>query len=687
MSEFFLELFSEEIPSKLQIDARAKIKILFEDSLKKKNIKFNLSKSFSTPKRLVIYFNGVPEKISQKEKILKGPRVGAPPIALEGFLKTNNLDKENLYEKSLDKGKFYFAKTKPQNIDVLDEMRQLVPQVLKTYSWKKTMKWSDYELNWARPLKSIIALFDSQLINFKFYHLSSGYDTFLGQTDEKLIKIKNYKFYLNTLKSHKIILDQEVRKKFIFSKFNKICKNQNLKEQFNQHLIEEVTNLVENPNIIVGKFNEIFLKIPNEILTTTMQQHQKFFPLFDLKNKLTNSFLIVANIKDEKGLVKSGNERVITARLSDAKFFWERNKSQNLVKQVGKLKKLSFFDRLGTVFEKTQRLRKIGSLISDQLNISKEKVEIACSICKSDLVSDLVNEYPELQGVVGKYFAQEQGFDIDICQAIGDHYLPVGLNSSIPKKPISYAVALADKIDNLVGFFGINEKPTSSKDPFALRRSSIGLLRIIIENNLNLQLNDLINYNLLLYEEQNIELSNKSTSRDIIDFLSERIKNLLKDKKIRLDIIDAAISSHVGDNFLLLYKKCSIMNKNISKDLGKDIIGTYKRASNILGQETRDLKQNIEGNPNSILFKEEEEKFLFEKINEIRRHFSSSIRKENYDQTIEILAEAKLITDNFFNKVIVNDKNLDIKKNRLELLKMFCNTYNNFIDFSKVEGA
>jgi len=687
MSEFFLELFSEEIPSKLQIDARIKIKILFEDSLKKKNIKFSLSKSFSTPKRLVIYFNGMPEKISQKEKILKGPRVGAPPIALEGFLRTNNLDKKNLYEKNLDKGKFYFAKTKPQNIDVLDEMRHLVPQVLKTYSWKKTMKWSDHELNWARPLKSIIALFDSRLINFKFYHLSSGYDTFFGQTDEKLIKIKNYKFYLNTLKSNKIILDQEVRKKFIFSKFKKICKNKNLKEQFNQNLIEEVTNLVEKPNIIVGKFNEIFLKIPNEILTTTMQQHQKFFPLFDLENKLTNSFLIVANIKDEKGLVKSGNERVITARLSDAKFFWERNKSQNLVKQVGKLEKLSFFDRLGTVFEKTQRLRKIGSLISDQLNISKEKVEIACSICKSDLVSDLVNEYPELQGVVGKYFAQEQGFDIDICQAIGDHYLPVGLNSSIPKKPISYAVALADKIDNLVGFFGINEKPTSSKDPFALRRSSIGLLRIIIENNLNLQLNDLINYNLLLYEGQNIELSNKSTSRDIINFLSERIKNLLKDKKIRLDIIDAAISSHVGDNFLLLYKKSSIMNKNISKDLGKDIIGTYKRASNILGQETRYSKQNIEGNPNSVLFKEEEEKFLFEKINEIRKHFSSSIRKENYDQTLEILAETKLITDNFFNKVVVNDKNLDIKKNRLELLKMFCNTYNNFIDFSKIEGA
>jgi len=687
MSEFFLELFSEEIPSKLQIDARTKIKILFEDSLKKKNIKFNLSKSFSTPKRLVIYFNGMPKKISQKEKILKGPKVGTPPAALEGFLKTNNLDKKNLYEKSIDKGKFYFAKTKPKNINVLDEMKQLVPQVLKTYSWKKTMRWSDYELNWARPLKSIIALFDSQLIDFKFYHLYSSHDTFLGQTDEESTKIINYKFYLSTLKSHKIILDQDSRKKFILSKFKKICSNKNLKEQFNQHLIEEVTNLVETPNIIVGRFNEIFLKIPNEILTTTMQHHQKFFPLFDLKNKLTSSFLIVANVKDLKGLVKSGNERVIAARLSDAKFFWERNKSQSLVKQVGKLKKLSFFNRLGTVFDKTQRLRKIGSLISDQLNINKEKIEIACSICKSDLVSDLINEYPELQGVMGKYFAFEQGFDVDICQAIGDHYLPVGLNSSIPKKPISYAVALADKIDNLVGFFGINEKPTSSKDPFALRRSSIGLLRIIIENNLNLQLNDLINYTLLLYEEQNIELPNKSTPREILDFLSERIKNLLKDKKIRLDIIEAAISSHVGDNFLLLYKKCSIINKNISKDLGKDIIGTYKRASNILSQEARILKQNIEGNPNTVLFKEEEEKFLFEKINEIRKYLSSTIRKENYDQVIEILADAKLTTDNFFNKVTVNDKNLDVKKNRLELLKMFCNTYNNFIDFSKVEGA
>ena len=403
--------------------------------------------------------------------------------------------------------------------------------------------------------------------------------------------------------------------------------------------------------------------------------------------QLTNIFLIVANSHDNKGFIKIGNESVISARLSDAKFFWEKDKSQNLVKQVINLKNINFFNKLGNLFDKVQRTRKLGSLISDHLNLSKEKIEISISISKVDLLSDLVNEFPELQGILGSYFAKEQGFDNDISLAIKEHYLPLGLNSKVPKKPISISVAIVDKIDTLVGFFGINEKPTSSKDPFALRRSSIGLLRIIIENNLNLQLNDLINYTLLLYEEQNIELPNKSTPREILDFLSERIKNLLKDKKIRLDIIEAAISSHVGDNFLLLYKKCSIMNKNISKDLGKDIIGTYKRASNIIDQELKIKKESILGQPEEFLFKKEEEKHLYNKINEIRQYFSSTRKQESYDETLKILAEAKPTTDNFFDNVIVNDENLDIKKNRLELLQMFCKTYNNFIDFSKVEGA
>jgi len=688
MAELFIELFSEEIPAKLQIDARQKIKHMIDERLNKKEIDFKSSRSFSTPKRLVFVIDKIPEKIEEKKKIIKGPKIDAPQVALDGFIKSNKLNKSDIYKKKLEKGEFYFAETKPKVIDVLKELEFIIPEVLQAYSWKKSMKWSVYDLNWARPLRSIIALLDNKIINFNFFHLQSSNLTLIdGTKEDKIKKINSFKSYLSILKSKNIILDQEKRKNIMVKKMNSICNARKLKNHFNEKLIEEVVNLVEKPNVIVGKFDQIYLKVPQEILIVTMQQHQKYFPLFDNNNKLTNLFLLVANLPDKKGYIKAGNQRVIEARLSDAKFFWDKNKTQNLVKQVGKLKNLIFFGQLGTFYDRTQRLRKLASQISDQLNLSKEKIEITSSICKADLVSDLVGEYPELQGVMGKYFAMEQGFEEDVSMAISDHYLPTGINSDVPKKPIGVAVSLIDKIDMLVGFFGINEKPTSSKDPFGLKRNAVGLLRIIIENKLIIQLKDLINYSIVLYEEQNVKFINNSISKEILFFLKERFKNLLKDKKIRNDIIEAVSASHTGNDFLALYKKCLIINKNISRDVCKNIIGTYKRVSNIINQELKNKERRVVGQPESILFKKDEEKHLFDKINEIRQYFSSVKKQESYEETLKLLAEAKPTTDNFFDNVIVNDENSDIKKNRLELLQMFCKTYNSFIDFSKVEGV
>ena len=689
MSELFIELFSEEIPTKLQIDARIKIKDALEKKLKESEINFKSSKSFSTPKRLVFFVDGIPEKIEQKKKIIKGPRTDSPEKALEGFLKSNNLNKLNIHKKKIEKGEFYFAEIKPKTVDILKRLEIIISEILKSYSWKKSMKWSDYHLVWGRPLRSIIALFNKKVVNFDFFHLKSNDLTYVGVGhEEKTKKIDSFKSYLNILKSQNIILDQDKRKNMILKKMNTICSSKRFINNFSEKLIEEVVNLVESPNILLCKFDETYLKIPQEILIVTMQQHQKYFPLFDINNKkLTNFFLLIANLPDKKGYIKIGNQRVIEARLSDAKFFWEKNKKQSLVKQVGKLKHLSFFNQLGTFYNRTQRLRKLASLISEQLNLNKEKIEIASSICKADLVSDLVGEYPELQGVMGKYFAIEQGFAEDVSNAISDHYLPIGINSEVPKKPISVAVSIIDKVDMLVGFFGINEKPTSSKDPFALRRNAIGLLRIIIENKLTIQLKDLINYSTVIFEEQNINLINKSITKEIIYFLNERFKNLLKDKKIRSDIIEAVTSSHNGYDFLIIYKKCLILNKNISKNICKNIIETYKRASNIIDQELKNRKNEVQGQPESYLFKKEEEKNLYDKINEIRQYFTSTRKNESYDETLKVLSAAKLTTDNFFENVIVNDENSDIKKNRLELLQMFCKTYNNFIDFSKVEGV
>lgn len=688
MSELFLELFSEEMPSGLQKHAREGIQKLFTESFDKLNINFKSNKSYSTPKRLVFFFEEITEKIEKKGITIKGPKVDSPKSALEGFIKSNNLDRTEVFEQSLDKGRFFFAKINPKIILVKKELAKIIPDILNKYSWKKSMRWADHSLIWGRPLKSILALFDNQVIQFSFHHLVSNNLTFSDEImEEGQKKIKDFRSYLKLLDSKKIILDQNLRKQLIVKQIDKVCKVRKLKKKLNEKLLDEVVDLVEKPNVLLGKFDKSFLNIPKEILITSMQQHQKYFPLFNQEDNLTNFFIIVTNLEDKKGLIKIGNERVISARLSDAKFFWEKNKAQSLVKQVGNLKSINFFSKLGTLFHKVQRIKKLGAMIADQLNLNKEKVEISASICKVDLLSDLVGEYPELQGILGSYFAKAQGFDDDISLAIKEHYLPLGLDSKIPKKPISVAVSIVDKIDTLVGFFGIGEKPTSSKDPFALRRTTFGLLRIIIENNLSIQLKNLINYSNTLYLDQGFKFTNQLTLNAITNFLKDRFKNYLKEKKIRYDIIEAAVASHVPDDYVSLYKKCLTLNKYLKKDLGKNILTTYKRASNILDQEKKTINLKITGEPNSILFNKDEEKLLFDQINEVRKYYSNVIKDENYKKTLEILSSAKKTTDNFFENVVVNDENENIKKNRLELLEMFCNTFDNFIDFSKVEGA
>ena len=448
--------------------------------------------------------------------------------------------------------------------------------------------------------------------------------------------------------------------------------------------MDEVTNIVESPKILNCKFDQKFLKIPKEILIITMQHHQKYFPTFDKKNNLTNNFLVVANTKDLKGFIKLGNERVVEARLNDAQFFWQKNKSKSLVKQVSELKKINYFKGLGTYFDKIQRMRKLSSLISDELLISKEKIEIASSICKVDLLSDLVGEFPELQGVMGGYFATAQGFDKDICLAISEHYLPTSLENRIPKKSYSIALSLTDKLDTLVGFFGIELKPSSSKDPYALRRSAIGLIRLLLENGKEFKIRDLINYSTLLYHEQKFEFDTKAIQKDLIEFLNDRLKNYMKEKGIRQDIIEAAISSYNIDQILKIYNKAVVLNKFISKEIGKDIISSYKRASNILSNELKDKSIELNNSTEPDLFKNKYEKNLYTKINEIRKYFTNVNKDENYENSLKILASTKKEIFEFFDNVIVNDENEFIKKNRLELLQMLCKAFDNYIDFSSI---
>ena len=687
MSEFFLELFSEEIPAKLQKNARNNLLHNFKDFFTKKNINFKKELSFSTPNRLLILFDGINSEIHQKEEEIRGPKIDAPENALNGFLNSNNLESKDVYEKETEKGVFYFAKKPAKNIKVSNLLTQNIPSILDKISWNKSMKWGDFELYWARPLKSILAVFNNKGLSFKYHHLESSNFTIINKDFENKKKIfKNFKSYSKYFKKSKIIIDQNLRKNFIQSQLLKVSNKKNFYTEINSKLLEEVTNLVNKPNIISCKFDEKFLKIPKEILITTMQFHQKYFHTFDKKGNITNIFLVVANNKDNKGYIKEGNERVINARLSDAQFFWEKNKSNNLVKQVSKLRSMNYFKGLGTYFEKVQRLRKLGGMISDELLISKDKVEISSTICKVDLLSDIVREFPELQGIMGGYFADFQGFDKDISLAVKEHYLPTGTNSKTPKKNFSIALAITDKIDTLVGFFGIDEKPTSSKDPFALRRLALGIIRILLENNKGLKLKDLINYSYNLYLEQGFKLTNKTVYKDLNNFFVERLKNYMKEKEIRQDIVEAAISSYGIDNMIKVYKKALTLNKLINKDTGQTVILCYKRASNILDNELKNLEFELSNSVDPGLFKNDFEKNLYKKIHDLRKYFTSLGKDENFEISLKNLAESKTTIFDFFDNVMVNDEDKSIRKNRLELLHMLCRTYDNYINFSNIES-
>ncbi len=689
MSEFLLELYSEEIPHGLQIDCRTNLDACFQKKLEDHNIKYKHINVFSTPTRLCIYIEGLPTNLLLEAKEIKGPKVGSPEQALEGFLKSNKLDKKDIFEKEIDKGKFYFAKTKQQKIDLQTLFATQVPEILKTLNWKKSMRWSNHSLSWGRPLKSILCLFDKHPVVFDFHHLKSSNKVHVGGPyDEKSFIVKNIVQYFSTLKDKKIILDQEVRKKMVLEGLKSVFKKSKCEDNPNAKLVEEVTNLVDYPTALKGQFSKEFLELPEELLHLTMMQHQRYFPMKSLEtNKITNSFITISNNTDEKKLIIAGNESVLQARLSDAKFFWDKNKRQNLVKNVSKLNGITFYKDLGSLYDKTQRVRQLASLIADIIGANKGDTEIAGSICKADLVSDLVGEYPELQGVIGKYFALSQGFSPEIANAISDHYLPVGPTDRVPKDKISICVALADKLDTLIGFFGINLKPTSSKDPFALRRAVLGMIRIILDNKISISLKEIINNAKNLYLSNNVEIINDRLADDLIDFFNDRFKNLLKDKEKRLDVVDSVLSNNRSDDFYNLYLKITTIAKCIKQPDGINSIAVYKRAKNILEQNDQIVKDNIFGNPDPVLFNTEIEENLLANIQEVREYFTTPSRLRDSQKSIKMLSDVKVLTDRFFEEVKVNDDNEEVKKNRLELLFLMCKTFDNFTDFSKLEGA
>ena len=688
MSEFFLELFSEEVPPKLQINARKKLFLDINNFFQEnKIIVKGAADIFSTPNRIILYFSNISKEVVKKSQEVKGPSINSKPEALEGFLKSHDIKKSQVSVKSTEKGEFYFYNKPKQKLKTYDLLRKNIPIILDRINWNKSMKWGHNQMSWGRPLKSILAVFDNKKIEFNFHHLKASNSTFLDKDfEEKIKSFNNYKSYQAYFKTIKIIFDQDKRKNYIINELNKISKKKNLLIDLKENLLDEITNIVEKPKVILCEFDKKFLNIPKEILIITMQSHQKYIPTFDKKQNLTNFFLVVLDSKDPKGYVKLGNERVIEARLNDAEFFWNRNKSQNLIKQLSDLKKVNFFKGLGSYFDKTQRIKKLSSLISDELMISKEKIEIAASICKVDLKSDLVGEFPELQGIMGGYFAEAQGFEKEVCLSISEHYLPVGLDSKVPKNPYSISLSLSDKLDTLVGFFGLDLIPTGSRDPYALRRNAIALVRLIVENKISIKLRSIINYSLTLYKDQGYEFDITKILKELNNFILERLKNYSKEKNIRLDIIESSMLSNDIDDIYKGYKKAEVLNRNIKKEIGQDVVGIYKRSSNILKSEISKSNLELSNSVDTGLFKNEFEKNLYKKIQEVKKYFANLDKNDNFEDSLNELLKFKQDVNSFFDNVKVNDENELIKKNRLELLNLLCKSFDNFFNFSKIES-
>ena len=687
MSELFLELFSEEIPPKLQISARENLLTNFINLFHQENVKYNKNFSaLSTPNRLIIYFKDVQDETIMEAKEVKGPNINASNDALKGFIDSNKISKSKIFKKKTEKGEFYFYNTLKKKIKTKNLLEENIPNLLSKIKWKKSMRWGNYEMYWGRPLKSIMAIFGGKVLSFKYHHIKSTNKTFIDKDlEEKNKFFKDFKSYKTYFSRQKVLIDNTERKKYIINNLHKLSKSKNLKIIIKDQLLEDVTNILERPNIILCSFNNNFLNMPNELIITTLEHYQKFFITYNQNSNLTNSFYLIADGDDKNGLIKKGNENVVEARLSDAEYFWNKNKSKNMIKQISLLQNINYFKGLGNYFDKVERLKKLSSLLSDEFLISKDKAELAATISKVDLLSELVNEFPELQGILGGYFAEFQGFDKDVSQAVKEQYLPLGIASKVPKNNYSIALSLSDKIDTLVGFFGLNIFPTSSKDPYGLRRLVIGLIKIIIDNKKKVKIKDLINSSCQVYNSQSIKFDNIIILEKLTAFILERLKYFMREKGIRQDIIETSLTNFNLDNLLIIFMKAKKLNKIINNEIGLNLIQNYKRSHNILNSEKNVISNENLSAVDPTLFNNDYEKDLYKKLQYIRKNLTNIRIENDYDAQLILLSSIKQEITNFFENVIVNDNDENLKKNRLLLLKLVCKTFDKYFSFAKIE--
>jgi glycyl-tRNA synthetase beta chain len=761
MPDLLLELFSEEIPARMQAKAAEDLRRMVTDRLVAEGLVYEGAKAFATPRRLTLTVHGIPARQSDLKQERKGPRVGGAEAAIQGFLKATGLASLDEAKIQRDpKGDFYIALTEKPGKPTVDVLAEILPIIIRTFPWPKQMRWGaasakSSALTWVRPLHSIVATFgieteEPEVVQFDLSGVSVGQTTYGHRfLAPDAIQVRRFDDYVAKLQAAKVVLDPERRKEIILADARQLTFAQGYELVEDPALLDEVAGLVEWPVVLMGSFDKDFLSIPDEVIRATIRANQKCFVVRDPKTqKLTNKFVITANIEASDGgtAIIAGNERVIRARLSDAKFFYETDLKTKLESRLPKFEQIVFHEKLGTQAERIERIERLAAVIAPLVGAEAAKTARAAKLAKADLLTEVVGEFPELQGLMGKYYALAQGEDAAVAAASEDHWKPQGQGDSVPSDPVSVAVGLADKLDTLVGFWAIDEKPTGSKDPFALRRAALGMIRLILGNEVRLSLLKLLEKPNYLLEMQRSEREQKriealspgrivggenfqsfmqqvalslferrednvasviehlggyaddlrasaaelvqkseSLSLDLLAFFADRLKGQLRDQGARHDLVDAVFALGGQDDLLMVVRRVEALGKFLDSDDGKNLLAGTKRANNILAIEEKKDKRKFDGAPDAALFKLDEEKALAKAIAEVGPEASAAVAKEDFAGAMTAMAKLRPAVDAFFDRVKVNDDDAAVRENRLKLLNEIRAATRAVADFSKIQ--
>ena len=703
MADYLLELLTEEIPARMQARAAEDLQRLADEQLNGAGLAFSSLKTFVTPRRLTLAVSGLPEAQPDQSEERRGPRKGAPDAAVQGFLKSAGLTSlDQCEQRDTGKGVFYFALIKRSGKPTVEVLPPLVRAIVQDFPWPKSMRFPAAPFRWVRPINSVLSLLDGKVLPLPLDGIPVGHTTighrFLAP---QRIPIKDFEDYGAKLHRASVVLDADARRKQIGEALQKAAKATNFALKDDPALLGEVAGLVEWPTVLMGTIDPAFMALPPEVLTASMRAHQKYFSLLDGKGELAPKFLLVSNMAARDGgkAIVAGNERVLRARLSDAQFFWEQDRKVPLASRVPKLAERVFHAKLGTMEAKVTRLEALVAEVASYLpGNPSEAARSAAFLAKADLSTGMVGEFPELQGIIGRYYALKDGESREVADAIGEHYSPQGPNDACPSAPVSVAVALADKVDTLVGFFSIGEVPTGSRDPFALRRAALGVIRLIVENKIRLPLAHIIEVAVRPFIQQLAMAANPYDRKSnalfesghpynlLMSFFADRLKVHLREKGVRHDLITAVFSLGGEDDLVRLLARVEALDRFLKSDDGANLLVAYRRAANIVRIEEKQDGRAYDGPARREALEMPEEKALAERLEVATARAKTALEREAFDEAMTALAGLRAPVDEFFERVTVNTDKPELRENRLRLLSEIRATLNRVADFSQIEG-